>query len=124
MIDWFRGEIAFCHYPLPAGRVLSIDADGSVDWDCVKSIDCRSSHETNIKIKSCGSEGSGIASSLMIDGNLSKFLQGHNIIGSRDLNTLLLLSFRKIFQVQIFLVDTAVKFQCPDSCYQYHSGGF
>lgn len=99
MIDWFRGEIAFCHYPLPAGRVLSIDADGSVDWDCVKSIDCRSSHETNIKIKSCGSEGNGIASSLMIDGNLSKFLQGHNIIGSRDLNTLLLLSFRKIFQV-------------------------
>lgn len=99
MIDWFRGEIEFAHYPLPAGRVLSIEADGSVAWDCVKSIECRSSHETNLMTKSVGSLGYGIASSLMIDGNLSKFLQGHNVFGSRDLNSLLLLSFRKIFEI-------------------------
>ncbi len=99
MIDWFRGEVPFLHYPLPAGRVLSIEADGSVAWDCLKSIDCRSSHETNLKIKSAGGDGHGFATSLFIDGNLAKFLQGHNVFGSRDLNTLLLLSFRKIFSI-------------------------
>ncbi|HEY8034247.1 MAG TPA: phage/plasmid replication protein, II/X family [Methylobacter sp.] len=99
MIDWFRGEVDFLHDPLPAGRVLSIEADGTLEWDCVKSIICRSSHETSIKIKSSGGDGQGRATSLMIDGNLCKFLQGHNVFGSRDLNTLLLLAFRKIIQL-------------------------
>lgn len=99
MIDWFRGEIDFLHAPLPAGRVLSIEADGTIEWDCVKSIICRSSHETSIKIKSSGGDGQGRATSLMIDGNLCKFLQGHNVFGSRDLNTLLLLAFLKIVEL-------------------------
>jgi len=99
MIDWFRGEVDFLHDPIPAGRVLSIDSDGSIAWECVKSIDCRSSHETSLKIKSTGGNGEGRATSLMIDGNLCKFLQGHNVFGSRDLNTLLLLSFRKIYEL-------------------------
>lgn len=99
MIDWFRGEIDFLHDPIPAGRVLSIESDGSIAWECVKSIDCRSSHETSVKIKSTGGDGQGRATSLMIDGNLSKFLQGHNVFGSRDLNTLLLLTFRKVFDL-------------------------
>jgi len=99
MIDWFRGEIPFLHDPIPAGHVLSIDADGTVEWDLVKSIVCRSSHETSIKIKSAGGNGEGRATSLFIDGNLAKFLQGHNLFGSRDLNTLLLLTFKKIYQL-------------------------
>ncbi|MFA5924534.1 MAG: phage/plasmid replication protein, II/X family [Methylococcaceae bacterium] len=99
MIDWFRGEIDFLHDPIPAGRVLSIEASGEITWECVKSIDCRSSHETSLKIKSTGGNGEGRATALMIDGNLCKFLQGHNVFGSRDLNTLLLLSFRKVYEL-------------------------
>ncbi|TRX00310.1 phage/plasmid replication protein, II/X family, partial [Candidatus Methylobacter oryzae] len=99
MIDWFRGEIEFPHDPIPAGRVLSIEATGEIAWECVKSIDCRSSHETSLKIRSTGGNGEGRATALMIDGNLCKFLQGHNVFGSRDLNTLLLLSFRKICEL-------------------------
>lgn len=99
MIDWFRGEIDFLHDPIPAGRVISIEADGEISWECVKSIDCRSSHETSLKIKSAGGNGEGRATALMIDGNLCKFLQGHNVFGSRDLNTLLLLAFRKVYQL-------------------------
>lgn len=99
MIDWFRGEIDFLHDPIPAGHVLSFDSDGTVEWDCVKSIVCRSSHETSIKIKSTGGNGEGRATSLMVDGNLAKFLQGHNVFGSRDLNTLLLLAFRKVVEL-------------------------
>ncbi|MDD2661599.1 MAG: phage/plasmid replication protein, II/X family [Methylococcales bacterium] len=99
MIDWFRGEIDFLHDPIPAGRVISIDSDGSITWECVKSIDCRSSHETSLKIKSTGGDGQGRATALMIDGNLCKFLQGHNVFGSRELNTLLLLAFRKVYEL-------------------------
>lgn len=96
MIDWFRGELPLHHLPLPAGRVLSIDSDGSISWECVKSIDCRGSHESNIKLRSCGGDGAGHATSLLIDGNLCKFLQGHNVFGSSDLNRLLYKAFQKI----------------------------
>lgn len=96
MIDWFRGEIDFLHDPIPAGRVLSIEPTGELLWECVKSIECRSSHDTSLKIRSSGGDGQGRATALMIDGNLCKFLQGHNVFGSRDLNLLLLSVFRKI----------------------------
>lgn len=99
MIDWFRGEIPFLHDPIPAGRVLAIDSDGSVEWESVKRIDCRSSWESALFIRSSGSAGHGMASHLLIDGNLSKFLQGHNVFGSRDLNRLLELSFLKIYEI-------------------------
>jgi len=99
MIDWFRGEIDFLHDPIPAGRVISVDVDGSISWECVKSIECRSSHETSLKIKSSGGDGQGRATALMIDGNLCKFLQGHNVFGTRDLNTLLLQAFRKVYEL-------------------------
>lgn len=99
MIDWFRGEIPFLHDPIPSGRFISLETDGSIEWEVVKKIVCRSSHETSIKIKSSGGDGQGRATALMIDGNLCKFLQGHNIVGSRDLNRLLLLTFRKIIEL-------------------------
>lgn len=40
----------------------------------------------------------GLSKTLHIDGNLCKFLQGHNVFGSCDLNQLLLLAFRKIIE--------------------------
>jgi len=101
MIDWFRGEIPFLHMPIPAGRVLSIEPDGSIEWESIKKVVCRGSHDSSIKVHSTGGDGQGRATSLMIDGNLCKFLQGHNIMGSRDLNKLLLLTFRKILSLHI-----------------------
>ena len=99
MIDWFRGEIPFLHIPLPSGKVLSIDSDGSMEWEAVKAVRVRGSYESSIKVSSTGGNGSGLATSLLIDGNLAKFLQGHNIVGSRDLNFLVLEAFKKIFSV-------------------------
>ncbi len=61
MIDWFRGEIPFLHDPLPTGRILSLEADGSIAWESPKSLMCRSSHETSLKIKSAGGNGEGRA---------------------------------------------------------------
>lgn len=99
MIDWFRGEILFQHEPLPTGSLLSVSPDGEIEWQSVKRLECRSSWESNLMIRSVGAAGYGFASSLMIDGNISKFLQGHNVFGSRDLNRLVYLAFKKIYEI-------------------------
>ena len=96
MIDWFRGEIPFLHVPIPSGRVLSIHPDGSIDWEAAKAIQCQGSFESSIRIKSSGGDGQGNATTLLIDGNLCKFLQGHNIFGSLDLNMLVYRTFEFI----------------------------
>jgi len=109
MLDWFRGQIPFLHPPIPSGRVISINFDGTLEWQSVKKMrvknqwgdptDDRGSHETEIKIRSVGGDGKGFATDLQVDGNLAKFLQGHNVFGSEDLNTQLLLTFRKIVEI-------------------------
>lgn len=97
MCDWFRGSFPFLHHPLPAGRVLSIEPDGSIAWEAVKALECRSTHETSIKFKSSGGNGEGLATEMLIDGNLSKFLQGHNIFGSLDVTALLAQTVERIY---------------------------
>ena len=99
MIDWFRGEIEFLHIPIPTGRVMSVSPDGEIEWESLKSIRCRGSYESSLKIRSGGGDGQGNATSLLIDGNISKFLQGHNIFGSLDLNTLVFLTFQKLLDL-------------------------
>ena len=99
MIDWFRGEIEFLHIPIPTGRVMSVSPEGDIEWEALKSIHCCGSHESSLKIRSGGGDGQGNATSLLIDGNISKFLQGHNIFGSLDLNTLVFLTFQKLLDL-------------------------
>lgn len=98
MIDWFRGSVPFPHYPLPAGKVLSIEQDGTMDWEIVKKTDVRGSYESNLKVRSAGGDGYGMATHLDIDGNITKFVQGHNLFGTNDLNAILLEAFRKIYE--------------------------
>ncbi|PHR16508.1 MAG: hypothetical protein COA38_21775 [Fluviicola sp.] len=96
MIDWFRGEIIFKHLPIPSGSVLNIEADGSIAYETVKPAFVTGSHESSLRIKSSLVDSDGIAQTLLIDGNISKFVQGHNIFGSLDMNNLLLNAFNKI----------------------------
>ena len=96
VLDWFRGEIPFNHVPIPSGLVMSIDMDGQIEWEVLKAVHCRGSYESTLKIKSAGGDGKGNATSLLIDGNITKFLQGHNIFGSLDMNYLVFHSFNKI----------------------------
>lgn len=84
MIDWFTGILPCTHRPLPAGSVVSVDADGAVEWETVKRLTVRGSHESTMNVRSVGSDGEGRATHLYIDGNPSKFLQGHSVIGSDD----------------------------------------
>jgi II/X family phage/plasmid replication protein len=99
MIDWFRGQIDILHQPIPTGSVMSVEPDGSLAWESVKKLEVRSSHQTSVRIRSTGGDGTGLATSLQIDGNLVKFLQGHNVFGSTDLNALLSETMKKILSI-------------------------
>jgi II/X family phage/plasmid replication protein len=56
----------------------------------------RGSYESSIQVCSRGSDGQGRATHLWIDGNISKYLQGHNLFGSRDLIALVYQTFSKL----------------------------
>ena len=84
MIDWQRKLYTVLHDPIPTGQVLSIDPTGTLEWLSPKRLSIRGSHESNILIRSQGGNGRGQATELYIDGNPSKFIQGHNVFGSED----------------------------------------
>lgn len=96
MIDWFRGSIPFVHSPINSGHVFSVLPDGSIDWLVAKSHKARGSNESSLQVKSQALNEHGQATELWIDGNLSKYLQGHNLFGSRDLGNLVYLTFLEI----------------------------
>lgn len=112
MIDWFRGSIEMPHHALKTGYILSVSPDCSVtwhpdntmeyygkpEWCSDKRVQARGTYEDSLFLRSAYVSPDGIASELRIDGNLSKFLQGHNLFGSRDLNRLLELAFIKLVE--------------------------
>jgi len=88
VIDWVTVVIPFTHSPIDSGSVIKILPGGEVDWrsPCRQSVP--GSFDKNVSVRSMGGDGHGVATSLWIDGNPSKFLQGHNIFGSDDLLSL------------------------------------
>ncbi len=90
MIDWVTAIIPWVHEPLNGGSVLKVLPSGEVDWEAPCRISVRGSHERDIAVRSQGGDGTGRATELVIDGNPSKFLQGHNLFGSDDLPALVL----------------------------------
>jgi II/X family phage/plasmid replication protein len=88
MIDWLDLSIELLHDPLPAGRVMSIDPAGQIDWETSKRMEVRGSYDSKIFFRSQGGNGAGQATQLYISGNPSKFLQGHNVFGCEDIGAL------------------------------------
>ncbi len=96
MIDWLTAIYPCVHNPLPAGSVVSVDANGEIEWKAVKRLAVRGSNESNMWVRSVGSDGEGRATHIYIDGNPSKFLQGHNVVGSDDLRGLAVTVYARI----------------------------
>ncbi len=91
MVDWLTLEVPFSHHPIDSGRIEKIGATGELEWttNCGQSVE--GSFDSSLYVRSIGSDsercletGAVIqkCSHLRIDGNPSKFLQGHNIFGS------------------------------------------
>jgi II/X family phage/plasmid replication protein len=88
MIDWVSAVVA-CDYPgvINGGQVLTIDADGSVEFCKERGRQVEGSYSSKMVIRSDDSPGL-MGCRLHISGNPVKFLQGHNLFGSDDLNYL------------------------------------
>lgn len=70
-------------FSLPTGRVMAVTADGELEWQSVKFLSMRGSHESTVAIRPTTNR-KGLPC-LYISGSPAKFLQGHNIFGSDDL---------------------------------------
>lgn len=89
MIDWVTAVIPFRHKRINNGHIINVDSDGCERWMTAVAKQFEGSFESAIQAKSndlsaCLQYGEH----LYISGNPSKFLQGHNIIGSDNLNLL------------------------------------
>lgn len=100
MIDWLKVELPLHHAGVNGGQLISIDPEGNTDWEIDKRVKVRGSFESNIIIKSIyetrEAREQGEAQALMIDGNPSKYLQGHNVDGIEDIIKLVLLTYEEI----------------------------
>lgn len=96
MIDWVRVTLPFVHSPMNSGEIFSIDEQGEVEWRAPKRKQAIGSYDKRISIKSIGGDGQGAATHLWVSGNPSKFLQGHNVFGSDDLQSLVYDTFTVI----------------------------
>jgi II/X family phage/plasmid replication protein len=89
MIDWGLVLFPIIHHPIDSGVVFSVAPDGEIEWRAPKRIQVVGSYEKKISVKSVGGDGTGLATHLWVQGNPSKFLQGHNVFGSDDIVSLM-----------------------------------
>lgn len=93
MIDWVTVELPCIHVPIDSGRIFKVLPGGVIDWDSPCRYSVEGSYRASIAVKSVGGNGAGQATHLLLSGNPSKFLQGHNVFGSEDLLALVLDTF-------------------------------
>lgn len=80
VIDWLTFRAPWSHSgQVFGGRVLSVDPEGVIDWQCLKGLPVIGSHSATVHARSMGD------GFLEISGNPAKFSQGHNVFGSTDL---------------------------------------
>lgn len=82
MIDWLSIRVPIMHEPIQAGRVMKITPHGEIDWESECWFDAAGSHDHNIRMRSHG------PANLDISGNFLKWLQGHNLFGTNDVQGL------------------------------------
>lgn len=87
MIDWVTATVA-CDYrgDITGGRVLMVDADGTVEYAKDRWLEVEGSYSSKVLVQ--GLDDGALGCRLHVSGNPSKFLQGHNLFGSSDVNLL------------------------------------
>lgn len=118
MIDWITAVISFDHEPLKSGSVLKVDASGEVEWEAPSRLIVQGSHEHTIQVRSYGGDGEGRATHLILHGNPSKYLQGHNVFGIDDLRLLVLDTFLLVCQAVGLQPDQSVIDQVASGHYR------
>ncbi len=76
MIDWISAVVPLADAgELHNGRVVSMDADGVIEWQAVRRLDVVGSYSTKLQVRGRHDDG------LEFSGNPSKYRQGHNVFG-------------------------------------------
>ena len=101
--DWVTFIIQIEHEKLESGFTMSVDKEGQVVFKIDKNLSLMGSWESKIQIKSIFNhayyKNDGKATHLLIHGNLTKFVQGHSVIGSPDLYALSVHGILKILSL-------------------------
>jgi II/X family phage/plasmid replication protein len=91
VIDWLTVHIFCDHEPIPSGRVLCITAEGETSWEKSTGAEAVGSFDAKLRISSIpgpnlleAGEQLVCTYALRIDGNLTKYLQGHGLFGIED----------------------------------------
>lgn len=96
MIDWVSALVPLPHStPLNGGNVVSIDPDGVEQWRVEKRMQVEGSYSATVQIRS--EHKDGYCSHVRVDGNLVKYMQGHNVWGTSDLHGLITSALIRIF---------------------------
>jgi II/X family phage/plasmid replication protein len=96
VIDWATVELPCLHDPIDSGYISKTGPGGEMEWQTPCRHSVEGSYSARISVRSRGSNGAGQATHLLISGNPSKFLQGHNVFGSDDLLALIYDTFLAI----------------------------
>ena len=98
--DWTTFIIQLEHEKLETGFFMSTLPTGEIQFQVDKNLSIMGSWESKIQIKSMYNQkyyrNNGKATHLLIHGNLTKFLQGHSVIGSPDVYNM---SVHGIFEI-------------------------
>lgn len=99
MIDWLTMVAPLPHRePIADGHVLSLDADGSVQWQCVKALRVAGSFSTGLQVRTA-IRTPEYCSHIEVSGNPVKFFQGHNLWGTDDLPALCVETLERIASI-------------------------
>lgn len=89
-IDWVTFKVPFFYSGrLNGGRLFSVDADGSLDYEIDKRRVVRGSYESNLTIRTADVTPDGNTWLVEVSGNPVKWFQGHNLFGTADLPNLI-----------------------------------
>lgn len=83
MIDWLSIRVPIAHSRIAAGRVMKITPHGEIDWESECWFDAVGSHDHNIRLRT-----DKLTGQLDVSGNFLKWLQGHNLFGTNDVQGL------------------------------------
>lgn len=101
MIDWLTYSVPYTHsQPISDGSIISVTPDGEIEWNTDKRLAVRGSHESNLHVKTDRTSfnpESGLFTQLHLDGNPSKWLQGHNLFGSDDVMGLAIETAKRVY---------------------------
>ena len=106
MLDWETVVIPVRHDRIHAGRVLSYDEHGVVEWETEKRRTAKGSHDCTITLRSGGArDASGKMTELTLSGNITKWIQGHNLFGTSDLTKLLKMAGPRLQEIEWLGLD-------------------